>query len=91
MRKPGEGPTRIGEALPLDEDIYSMLFVLCVRPEQHFYYHYIKGNEKYDFAPPKEEDGAAADGDIFTKFKARLPDQLFENKDNIKKFTKEMA
>ena len=45
-------------ALDLDGDLYSMLFVLCIRPEYHFYYMNIAGKE---FDLPLDTTDAAPD------------------------------
>ena len=45
-------------ALDLDGDLYSMLFVLCIRPEYHFYYMNIAGKE---FDLPLDTTDAALD------------------------------
>ena len=70
IRESGHGPVRIGEALDLDGDIYSMLFVLCIRPEYHFYYMKIAGKE-FDLLP---DAAAAAPDAAVTAPDAAAPD-----------------
>ena len=61
---------RIGEALDLDEDIYSMLFVLCLSQEQHFYYMNIAGGE-FDFVQVAEDDNLSDIPEDDANFKAK--------------------
>ena len=45
VREYGAGPVRIGNQIPMGEDIYTMLFASCIKYEYLYYYRSIKGKK----------------------------------------------
>ena len=51
---------RIGNQIPLGEDIYSMLFASCIRHEYLYYFDKVNG-KKGDISDSEEEEEEAKD------------------------------